>query len=239
LETLPVACRLEVQGVFVVSNVVQPVVQAAALSGIRAAPAWRRRARAGYASAARAQLPGAEQAVVRAPRRASAAHGQALSCRIGFYASARAGKVLPWQAGNPTPVVRKRTEWSNGVLGMNLAMAGVEGTLVLQAVGAILTAGIGVALVCLAVFMLGDHAYGANGEKSAGQQDALAGVAEPVEQAQAVVSSYRLAGNKLGALAASAGQAYETSAFGTHGIGQVSILGLNGPSASRVGVSRE
>jgi len=227
-----------------VSDVVQPAVQAAALSsvplsGIRVAPAWRRRTRAGYASASRAQMPGAEQAVVRAPRRASVAHGQALSCRIGFYASVRAGKALPWQAGNPAPVVRKRAEWSNGVLGMNLGMTGVEGTLVLQSVGAILLAGIGVALVCLAVFMLGDHAYGTNSEKSAGQQDALIGVAEPVEQAQAVVSSYRLAGNKLGAFAASAGQAYETSAFSAHGIGQVSILGLNGPSASRAGVSRE
>lgn len=237
-------CRLEVRGVFVVSNVVQPRVQAAALSSnplfrIRVTPAWRRSARAGYASAGRAQLPGAEQAVVRAPRRASAGHGQALSCRIGFYASVRSGKVLPWQAGNPVRVVRKRAEWSNGVLGMNLGMSDVEGALVLQAVGAILLAGFGVALVCLAVFMLGDHAYGANAEKTVGQQDALTSMAEPVEQAQAVVSSYRLAGDKLGALVAAAGQAYANSAFGAHGIGQVSILGFDAPSANPVGVSRE
>jgi hypothetical protein len=223
-----------------VSNVVQPVVQAAALSSIRVAPAWRRRTRVGHAAAGRAQLPGGAQAVLRVQRRASfVAHGQSLSCRIGFYASARAGKVLPWQAGNPAPVVRKRTEWSNGVLGMNLGMTGVEGTLVLQAVGAILMTGIGVALVCLAVFMLGDHAYGANGEKSAGRRVTPAGVTEPVEQTQAVVSSYRLAGDKLGALVSSAGQAYANAAFGVHGIGQVSILGFDAPSANPVGVSRE
>ncbi len=135
--------------------------------------------------------------------------------------------------------MRKRAEWPNGVLGMNLGMTGVEGTLVLQAVGTILMAGIGVALVCLAVFMLGDHAYGAKGEKSAGQPDTLAGVTEPVEQAQAVVSSYRLAGDKLGVLVASVGQAYANAAFGTHGLGQVSILGFDAPLANPVGVSRE
>lgn len=202
----------EVRGVFVVSN----VLRLAGRSRLHSQLAWRsaaRRVATARGSAAKTIVP---EAIVRV------GHAGAVSCRSGFQAVPRGGKLMPWRIAAPAPLRSKPREWSNGVLGMNLGMSAVEGTLMLQAIGAIVLAGVGVAVACLLVYMLGSKTFS---EPAAPQRGQVYGMEAPVEQAQGVVGSYQVAGSVIGGWLASAGDAYRAAVREKHSTGGIFSLG--------------
>lgn len=210
------------------------VVRLAGRSRLHSQLAWRSVAR----GTARADAGAAE--VVATERRetdaAQAAHADAVSCRGGFYAAPRGGKLLPWHAAKPAPVVPGRREWSNGVLGMNLGMSAVEGEFALQAIGIIMLAGLGVVLACLLVYLLEVQAFSGS---SAPQASQIYGMAEPVQQAQAVAGSYQVAGGVIGDWLASAGDAYRASWYNAHFSGGLLGLGTGDVNGRAAVMSRD